>query len=624
VRLITLDFETYFANDYTLSKMTTEEYVRDPRFKAHLVGVKVDELPARWFGDETCPECGGIGEVPIPGDTVTCRMCGDYGMHADLARLKLNECAALCHHAHFDGLILAHHFGIRPAFWFDTLSMARLIFGTEVGGSLAKLAKHFGLPEKNVPYDLFKGLRDLPPNIMNELGAGCAHDVELTHAIFKKLLPLVPRSELRSIDQTIRMFTEPKLVLDSAAAQAELDSQRERKERLLADIGATRAEVASSASFRALLEAQGYPCPMKPSPTNPDKEIPALSKTDQGMKDLLESDNETVAALAAARLGVKSTIGETRAARLLSMASRGALLVYLKFAGAHTVRFSGADKVNWQNLTPALKKCILAPKGYRVVTVDASQVECRGVNWLAGQWDVLDRFARGVDIYSENASAFYGRPITKADKKERHLGKTIELGCGYGMSSGKFQAVCRQGALGGPPIVLSDDEAKAAVGLYRTGHPQVVRLWKEADHILEVLALGGSCDWGPMRVHRHAIWLPNGTPLWYRNLRREQGERGAQWVIDRGRGPQRVYGALLVENVTQALFSGLLIREAMLRIGARYPIALQVHDDITYLAPEAEADEALAFGIAEMCRVPAWCPSIPLAAEGGHSERYDK
>ena len=97
-----------------------------------------------------------------------------------------------------------------------------------------------------------------------------------------------------------------------------------------------------------------------------------------------------------------------------------------------------------------------------------------------------------------------------------------------------------------------------------------------------------------------------------------------QFAVDRGRGPQRVYGALLVENITQALFSGLLIREAMLRIGARYPVALQVHDDITYLAPEPEADEALAFGIAEMKRTPAWCPGIPLDAEGGHSERYDK
>ena len=611
MKLITLDFETYFADDYTLSKMTTEEYVRDPRFKAHLVGLKEGEDPAYWITPEVLA----------------------YDVEL---RTRLRQNALMVHHAHFDGLILAHHFGIVPAIWFDTLSMARLLLGTEVGGSLAKLAKHFGLPEKSVPYHLFKGLRDLPDDIMQALGDGCAHDVSLTHAIFKRLLPAVPKGELRIIDQTIRMFTEPKLMLDRPRCETYLAEQRGAKERLLARIGATEKEMASSAQFKDLLERLGVPCPMKPSPTNPLKEIPALAKTDAGMKELLEHANETVSAMAAARLGVKSTIGETRAERLLGMASRGALPVYLKFAGAHTVRFSGADKVNWQNLTPALKKCITAPPGYRVVTVDASQVECRGVNWLAGQQDVLDKFAQGRDIYSENASAFYGHAVTKVKEKDdpamyakRHLGKTIELGCGYGMSAARFQIVCRQGALGGPPIILTDDEAKNAVDLYRRTHPRIADrktgLWHQGDTMLEALAAGASCDWGVLKIHRRAIWLPNGTPLWYRGLERHQGSRGKlEWVINRGRGPSRVYGALVVENITQALFSGLLIREAMLRIGARYQVVLQVHDDITYLAPESEADEALAFGLEEMRRVPSWCPGIPLDAEGGHSERYDK
>ena len=609
MRLITLDFETYFADDYTLSNMTTEEYVRDPRFKAHLVGVKAckpNEQAAIWLRMDQ--------------------------FNTPQMRELISQSAVIVHHAHFDGLILARHFDMRPALWFDTLSMARLLFGTEVGGSLAKLAKHFGLPEKSVPYDLFKGKRDLPEDIMQALGAGCAHDVELTYAIFKRRLPAVPKGELKIIDQTIRMFTEPKLLLDRPRAEEFLAGERGKKEKLLARIGATKEEMSSSAQFKELLERLGVPCPMKPSPTDPLKEIPALAKTDAGMKELLEHEDETVAAMAAARLGVKSTIGETRAERLLGMHSRGALPVYLKFAGAHTVRFSGADKVNWQNLTPALKKCIVAPPGYRVITVDAAQVECRGVNWLAGQQDVLDKFASGRDIYSENASSFYGHPVVKVKEKDdpamyakRHLGKTIELGCGYGMSSGKFQIICRQGALGGPPIFLSEDEAKGAVNLYRQTHKAVVALWRQGDTMLEALAAGASCDWGPLKIHRNAIWMPNGSPLWYRGLERHQGARGKlEWTINRGRGPSRVYGALVVENITQALFSGLLIREAMLRIGERYPVVLQVHDDITYLAPEAEADEALAFGLEEMKRVPAWCPGIPLDAEGGHSDRYDK
>ena len=49
MQLITIDFETYYAKDYSLSKITTEEYVRHPDFEAIGVSVKVDDEPAEWF-----------------------------------------------------------------------------------------------------------------------------------------------------------------------------------------------------------------------------------------------------------------------------------------------------------------------------------------------------------------------------------------------------------------------------------------------------------------------------------------------------------------------------------------------------------------------------------------------
>lgn len=595
MRLVTLDFETYFDDRYSLSKMTTEEYVRDERFKAHGCAFKIDDGPARWYA---------------PG----------FEFWSLIDRIKAARPAILCHHAHFDGLILSAHYGVDPSLWLDTLSMARMILG-ETGNGLANLARRFSLAPKDVPYHLFKSVRTLSPEIAEAVGAGCAHDVELTHQIFKRLAPLVPREELRVIDQTIRMFTRPLLRLDTARAAAFLQETRDNKDFFLAAAGVSEFECSSTAKFSEALRRIGVEPPMKASPSDPTKEIPAIAKTDAGMRELLEHDDARVQALAAARMGVKSTINETRAERLLGMAERGALPIYLKYAGAHTLRFSGGDKMNFQNLTPALKKCIVAPPGYRIVTVDAAQVECRGLNWFSGQADVLEKFARGEDLYSQMASEFYGREITKADKTERHLGKTMVLGCGFGMGHVKFRETCRRGALGGPPIDLDEREARQAIDLYRAAHPRNVQLWGEGNRIIELLASGGEGEWrhGVM-VRRHALWLPNGAPLWYRGLRRTS----EGWTVDRGRGPTRVYGALVVENIIQALFSGLLIRQAMLRIDARYPIVLQVHDDVSFLAPEDEADDALAFGIAEMERVPAWAPGIPLKAEGGHSERYDK
>lgn len=164
MNIITLDFETYFDADYTLSKLSTEEYIRDPRFKAHTVGVKFGDQPAVDFLPHLLHE------------------------NADLRR-HIETSAVLCHHSHFDGFILSHHYGLRPAFWLDTLSMARAtVRDVTVGGSLDKLAKFFGLPAKSVPYNLFKGIRDLPEDIYKQVAEGCKHDVELTYQIFKRLM----------------------------------------------------------------------------------------------------------------------------------------------------------------------------------------------------------------------------------------------------------------------------------------------------------------------------------------------------------------------------------------------------------------------------------------------------
>ena len=40
--LITIDFETYYDQEYSLSKLTTEEYVRDTRFEVIGVAIKVN------------------------------------------------------------------------------------------------------------------------------------------------------------------------------------------------------------------------------------------------------------------------------------------------------------------------------------------------------------------------------------------------------------------------------------------------------------------------------------------------------------------------------------------------------------------------------------------------------
>lgn len=596
MNLITLDFETYFDSDYTLSKMTTEEYIRDPRFKVHCVGLK--------YGAENVI-VRGEGTRPLDAEA----------WQADKA--------ILCHHSQFDGLILAHHYNIRPAMRFDTLSMARLVFPHAKSHSLGALAKMLGLQEKTVPYESFKGVRDLPPDLYNRVAEGCANDVELTYAIFKKLLPYVPAEELRVIDLTIRMFTEPTLRLDTDRLTAYLRATQAEKEGLLLQLGVTKADLQSSVKFAALLQDLGVTPPVKPSPSDPEKMIFAFAKTDDGMKNLLNSDDERVATLAAARLGQKSTLGETRAQRLLDMSGRGALPVYLNYCGAHTTRWSGGDSLNWQNFTRGseIRKSILAPEGHQLVVIDLAQIECRMLNWLAGEDHILEAFKEGRDLYAEGATRFYGRQITKADKTERHLGKTLELGCGYGMGWEKFQYTCKRGALGGPPIILSEEEALAAVLSYRSSHPSVKKLWYYADGVLGAIDRGvNDFAWGPMRVYNKHIMLPNGAPLDYNRL--SVSTDGEYQVTGRNR-PSKIYGAKLVENVVQAL-SRVVLTQAMLQIAKRYRIVLTVHDEVVVLATDENAPACLAECLQIMKTPPAWCSGIPLDAEGGYDVRYSK
>ena len=596
--VITLDWETYFDSDYTLRKLTTEGYIRDPRFEALCLGVKYDERPA----------------VTIPA-TKTQQL-----------RTHIGQAGVVCHHAHFDGLILSHHIGLRPRFWFDTLSMARVVFPHDKSLSLESLAEKFDIGHKTVPYEEFKGKRgaELDPELYQKLMDGCAQDVELTHKIFKKLLPLVPKEELKVIDMTVRMFTEPVLWLDKDRARVYMENLQREQEELLRKLNVTKEDLGSADKFAALLESYGIDPPTKTSPRT-GKKAYAFAKTDQGFLELVNHEQEEIRALAEARLNTKSTIGETRAGRLLSMAERGNLCVYLKYFGAHTGRWSGGDKLNFQNFPRGgeLRKSLLAPDGYVLCVADLSQIECRMLNYLAREDWVLKAFKEGRDLYCEMATAFYGRTITKADKKERFLGKTLVLGCGYGVGWKKLQGVLK---LNG--IELSDNEAQRAVNTYRSKHTKVAELWKHADWILSKMyesgqrvpdSKGFECKWGALEITDREIYLPNGVCLDYGNLDVD----GKDLVLKNPKGTTKIYGGKLIENVVQAL-SRVVMSQAMLKIGSFYKVVLTCHDEIVYLAPEEEADIAMEIGLNLMKQAPLWCKNLPLDAEGGYAREYSK
>jgi DNA polymerase len=603
VNIITVDFETYYSADLGFAKQTTEEYVRDPRFEVVGVAVQVNDGEAEWFS-------GTMAETA-----------------AFLKKYDWANSLALAHNAMFDGFILSEHFNIKPKGWLDTLSMGRALHGTNVGGSLKVLAEFYDVGVKGTEVDDAKGLRrtDFPAQQLAQYGEYCKNDVRLTWDLFNLMSQNFPPTELRLIDLTIKMFTEPVLQLNEGALNVHLHRERQRKAELLENFD--KDDLMSNDRFAELLRTWGVEPPTKISAAT-KKETYAFAKTDEAFKELLGHPNTEVQALVAARLGTKSTIEETRTERFIGIARRGPMPVPLRYYAAHTGRWGGDDKLNLQNLPrgSALKKCILAPAGYMMIDSDSSQIEARTLAWLAGQDDLVEAFDRGEDVYKIMASAIYGKSVEEITKDERFVGKTTILGAGYGMGAAKFQAQLKNFG-----VVVELEEAKRIIDTYRQTYPRITALWKAAGVALEAILRDQLTELGRdgiLKIEgKNGIKLPNGLYIRYPNLRQKADEETGkvEIVYDTKKGraviPNRIYGGKVIENVCQAL-ARIIIGDQMLLIAKKYRVVMTVHDAVACIVPTEEVDRAQEY--VEMCmRIrPKWGLELPLNCEAGHGESY--
>jgi DNA polymerase len=615
--IVTIDFETYYDKDYSLKKMTTEAYIRDPRFEVIGVGIKIDDGQTDWYS----------------GDRV-----GQF-----LNSIDYTDKAILCHHTAFDGAILSWHYNIKPKLWLDTLSMARPKHSLTVGGSLAALATHYKLNAKGTEVENALGKRraDFDLASLNRYAEYCCNDVDITYALFNKLKVDFPVSELLIIDRTLRMYTEPRIVLDEGLLSTHLANVIARKEALLDSIHVGKDELMSNNKFAAVLRSLGVEPPMKTS-LRTGKETYAFGKTDKGMEELQDHPDEKVQSVVAARLGVKSTLEETRTQSLIGVSKRGKLPILLNYYGAHTGRFSGGDGMNLQNLPSrgdnTIRRAIRAEEGHVLISCDSSQIEARTVAWLAGQNDLVQAFAEGRDVYSEFASEVYGRKITKSDKVERFVGKTCILGLGYGMGAEKFRRTLEIGQAG-VNVIVTLEEAQRIVQLYRTKNHKIVSLWALMNHAIKCIANRQSGLIAKnVSYDEEGIRLPNGFYIRYpalrlnnensfvyiadpRQYRKMLKERVLNGVADDTISWTKIYGGKATENVVQAL-ARIVVGEQMIVVGQKYPVLFQVHDELIISAPAADADNAQQYVEKCMSMCPKWAPDLPVACESGMADNY--
>ena len=599
VQIITIDFETYYDKKYSLSKLTTEEYINDTRFQVIGVGVKVNANKAEWFS-------GTHDEI-----------------YEWLHQFDWEHSCATAHNAMFDAAILSWHFDIRPPRWTDTLSLARAVDGIHVSNSLKAACERWGVGKKGteVVDALGKRREDFTPEDLAQYGEYCKNDCELTIRLFAEMYREdIDDEEYEAISTTIKMFSEPVLQLDTDLLKNHLAEVIKTKEELM-DKAKSNAEILqSNPKFAEALKELNVLPPMKTS-ARTGKETFAFAKSDKGLNDLMEHDNPKVQALVAARLGVKSTLEETRTQRLIDIAERiGALPVPLKYHAAHTGRWGGSDKVNLQNLPSrgnnAIKKAIIAPKGHTLIDADSSQIEARVLAWLSGQYDLLEAFAKKRDVYKIMAGIIYDKPPGDVTKEERFVGKTTILGCGYGMGAERFRNQLRN--LG---VDVDLPEAKRIVTAYRQESSKITKLWKDGQHCLRSMQQNKKCVFGVVSdavfLGESGFVLPNNVLLEYPDLKQEHGE----FTYRARRMRVKIYGGKVVENICQAV-ARCIIACQMGWISEYYKVALTVHDSLVCVVKDEEVEEARQFIEECMREAPEWAKGLPLDCESGIGKSY--
>ena len=600
--LIVIDFETYYDQDYSLSKITTEAYVRDDKFEVIGLAIKVNNNQTEWAS-------GTHEQIKTWLDT-----------------FNWSDAMVVCHNTMFDGAILGWRFGIKPRVWADTLCMGRALHGIEVGGSLKAMAERYNVGVKGTEVIQAKGLRRADFNVeqLSRYGDYCINDVELTHSLFHMMAKGFPKQELRIIDLTLRMFIEPVLGLDLTLLEQHLRETKDEKFRLLSRIEATKEELMSNLKFAELLKELGVEPPMKVSPAT-GKQTLALAKSDEEFKALAEHPDLRVQTLVAARLGTKSTLEETRTQRFMDIANRGLLPVPIRYYAAHTGRFGGDDKINLQNLPSrgvnanTLKKAIIAPEDHIIIDADSAQIEARVLAWLAEQEDLVQGFANKEDVYKKMASAIYGVPEDEINKDQRFVGKTTILGAGYGMGAPKFQAQLKTFG-----FTIDIEEARRIIDIYRRTNQDIVMLWQQAQNVIANMSRGDVSQLGRpgvLTVQKNAIKLPSGLLMRYDDLRFEQGTKGVEYSYKTRKGYTRIYGGKVIENVCQAI-ARCIIAEQMLRAAKRYKVVLTVHDAIACVVHKDQAVEAVAYVEECMRWIPDWAAGLPVNCESGFGKSY--
>ena len=681
--LVVIDFETYWdSKTYTLSKMGPIEYVRNEKF--------TPQLCAFTLSNGAC--------------CVDCSVVEHERLRTTFENLDTHDVAWCGHNMHgFDSLILSEFFDFHPQKIYDTIAMMRWTGLSRVcRESHAALTEFLGNGNKaagTVVSDHKQWPDDFTPEERAFFIQYCKDDAGQCYQNAQAMLPYMTPDALRFMSITARMATEPSFVLDEDLLLeylSDLDAAADKaRQELMAMFSfQTNADMLaalrSADKFADMLRSLGVEPPLKESAAKTktkreklqlaaDAGRPgaaeelenmqpvmtyAFSKTDVDFVLMQDHPDPRVALLVRTRLQLNSSIDRSRAETLLKFARMHKPLPIMLGAWlAHTGRYSAGasadagtktDKLQFQNLSKRdpskrkLRQAIKVPKGKVVVACDSSQIEARGLAFVANEVGLLTQFREGRDPYSELAETIFGVPwqdikagAKSGDKKMkmyRNTGKTGILSCGYGVGHHKYSnTLLRQGIHLHEDLDRHHELARYAHGIYRAAHPNIVAFWKTAENVLEAMLRGESGTFGgpnndiytfgimPVGPRTDlcvpSVRFPSGYILRYPGLRAERNDRGKwQFVYDTYKGaskiPTHIYGGAFTNNLVQGLsFVDVIMYQGCRMDEAGIKLACNIHDAWASVVPEEQGEYVKQQMLHYMSIVPPALNGLPVACE---------
>lgn len=681
--LVVIDFETYWdSKTYTLSKMGPIEYVRNENF--------APQLCAFAMSNGTC--------------CVDCFAVEHERLRTTFENLDMHDVAWCGHNMHgFDSLILSEFFDFHPRKIWDTIAMMRWTGLSRVcRESHAALTEFLGNGHKaagTVVSDRKQWPDDFTPEERMFFIQYCKDDAGQCYQNAQAMLPYMTPDALRFMSITARMATEPSFVLDEDLLLeylSDLDAAADKaRQELMAMFSfQTNADMLaalrSADKFAGMLRSLGIEPPLKESAAKTktkreklqlaaDAGRPgaaeelenmqpvmtyAFSKTDVDFILMQDHPDPRVALLVRTRLQLNSSIDRSRAETLLKFARMHKPLPIMLGAWlAHTGRYSAGasadagtktDKLQFQNLSKRdpskrkLRQAIKVPKGKVVVACDSSQIEARGLAFVANEVGLLTQFREGRDPYSELAETIFGVPwqdikagAKSGDKKMkmyRNTGKTGILSCGYGVGHHKYSnTLLRQGIHLHEDLDRHHELARYAHGIYRAAHPNIVAFWKTAENVLEAMLRGESGTFGgpnndiytfgimPVGPRTDlcvpSVRFPSGYILRYPGLRAERNDRGKwQFLYDTYKGaskiPTHIYGGAFTNNLVQGLsFVDVIMYQGCRMDEAGIKLACNIHDAWASVVPEEQGEYVKQQMLHYMSMVPPALNGLPVACE---------